>query len=241
MSDASLNPALADWTNRAAKRHADELSFRGLAKWVMSRRSTTLEVLSLPAGLWLWEQSLSQIFPDNRFRFHGVEQNGEVHRLMRERAKKLKGVLDTCVSPKPESLTQWMQRNAGGAAVDLAYFDWMGAWSEDKVSQVRVLFSSGLLAAEGIFRFTVGLSRGKNSKWEHLMQDLDTGGFHITDLRSGRSDIPQWKIYGVPQLVINLASEYGRKAKLVGAHVYTSYRNRLGQGVPEASFTLLVK
>lgn len=240
MADQSITPSDVDWANKAAKRYADELAFRTIAQWARSK-TDPVNILSLPADRWLWEANMADLFPDQTFVFFGVERDEVVHGRMTASAAAADGRrYDFRPCPQPEAAIDWIRREGAAVKLDMVYFDWMGSWSKSKASQLEQLFASDTLNKDSIFRFTAGLSRGKNASWEHLMDDVEKECFHIVDIRGGGSAIPEWRLYGVPKLAIDIAERWGRSMRLLSAHVYGGLRPNLGQSVPEISFTFSV-
>ena len=240
MANESANPAKLKWMNRVAKRHADEINFRPMAPWVIGKGRR--KILSLPAETFEWEKAYAAMFPDNSADFYGLEEVAPLHRRMKAYAKTLvsdKNYRYEAIG-KPMKALEFM--NLWPALQEkpfnMIYLDWMGTWGRDKDAQIRAMFKNGLLARHSLFRFTIGLARGRDDCWTHAA--TSPTDFHIVDIRGGGGKLPEWKMYGVPQRVIDTAEEYGRVAKLVTAQVYSTFTSIKRPGTPEVSFLFKV-
>lgn len=237
MANQTVDPAALNWFNRAAKRHADELSFRAMAHWIVNKKSAS--VLSLPASDWIWERQYVDNFPDAKVQFLGLEQNEEVWDRMGWAATKLNQLNDRhefITTDAPCSFMDFARHT--DRKFDVIYLDWMGTWSKDKLKQINIMFDKDMLKNDSIFRLTLGLNRGHPKSWEDL-GDVE-GDFHIVDIRGGGGELPSWKTHGVPALVEAVGHDFGRPTKLIAAHVYSSFHTRKA-AVPEIVFTFRVK
>lgn len=234
-----------NWFKRAAKRHADELCFRAMGPWVSSAPNGLIfRILSLPAGNWLWEKMFTEVFPHRRLLFTGIEQNNKVHGEMKKVGGRLNALsLGHVYQPFPKPISfadyvkHWEKRD--GVTFDMIYLDWMGTWGKDKLAQIEQIFEQDMLTKDALLRFTIGLNRGHPKAWADLHDVEDS--FHIVDIRGGGGPLPKWKMHGIPALVETVGADFGRKVKMVTAHVYSSYHDGNRSAVPEVSFLFRVK
>ncbi len=246
MATKNANPADLNWFKRAAKRHADELCFRAMGPWVSSAPNGMISrILTLPAGNWLWEKMFTDVFPHRKLVFTGIEQNDKVFAEM----KKMGGRLSALSADhtfeafqKPISFAEYMKfwKTFDGGKFDMIYLDWMGTWGKDKYAQIEQIFEQDMLTKDSLLRFTIGLNRGHPKAWADL-NDVADDSFHIVDIRGGGGPLPKWKMHGIPALIETVGADYGRKVKMVTAHVYSSYHDGNRAAVPEVSFLFRVK
>jgi hypothetical protein len=246
MATKNANPEDLNWFKRAAKRHADELCFRAMGPWVTKApRKQVRSVLSLPAGNWLWERMLADVFPQHRFLFNGIEQNEKVFDVVQSMGVKLNQLYDNHTFrsfERPISFSDYVKIWSESRAVsfDMIYLDWMGTWGRDKCDQIDQIFNEDMLAEDSLLRITIGLNRGNPKSWSEL-SEVEYADFHIVDIRGGGSPLPKWKVHGIPALIEAIGSDYGRTVRLVTAHAYSSYHDGNRSAVPEISFLFRVR
>ena len=241
MSNQSKNPSLALWNKRAAKRFVDEQIFRCMASWKLPKKNLC-NVLSLPAGSWFWERDFTAAFPNAKINFVGVERNSTVLKTMRRNAdslNKLNRRHKFIPVDHPVDLADFLKDT--DEVFDMIYLDWMGTWATDKFNQIKTILDREILRKGGLLRLTMALNRGKPSVWKTLCSEYDPTLIGVQDMRAGGndfSDLPQWKVYGVPGLIIREAAERGVKLKLVSNIAYVSRETPTARGTSELSVVL---
>ena len=235
MANESKNPSQVLWNKRAAKRYVDELVFRCISSWKLPRK-TSCQILCLPASLWFWEREFTTAFPDVPVAFTGIERNATVLRNMKKNAVGL-NVLSKSQKflpvSKPVELHEFLKTT--DQIFDIMYLDWMGTWSTEKFNQIRTVMSRELIRKGGLLRLTMSLTRGKPKLWKPLCSEFDADLIGFQDVRCGGGELPDWKVYGIPELIVREAATYGIKLKIVSNIAYISRDTPTSRGTSEIS------
>jgi hypothetical protein len=218
----TTNRTYLNWLTRMAKREADSLVFRCLASWALTEGKK--RILTLPGAEWLWEREFLQYYPDYPIEFLGLESNSRIAKRMRDAVAFSPAPRPHKFNPHPQNLSfedyaESFKPKDG--AFDMIYLDWRGAWGEDKLNQLRLLFLRGMLKAGGYFRFTVCLTPGKLSRAEHF--DDEQQSFHFGDILGGGDRNSKWQAHGVPAIAIAVARKEGYHMEPVAMQYYQSY------------------
>ncbi len=230
----TADPSKMSWDKRAAKRFVDEIVFRAMEKDFVGKRKVH-HILTLPAADWTWEREFALTFYKTKAVFTGVERDAEVHKGMCKQAKRHNVAHDIHVfNPvlKPIELNQFLL--ATPQEFDMIYLDWMGTWCEEKFKQLHTLLQRNLVKPGGLMRLTLSLNRGKKDVWAPLCDTspIITG---VQDLRCGGKELPEWKVFGIPGLIVETAANYGYQARLLSNLVYNSRSGALARATPEIS------
>jgi hypothetical protein len=239
MATINKDVTKARWDSRAAKRFVDELTFRAMAPWAMTGPKLK-RILSLPAADWLWERSFTTTFPKNWATFVGVEKSQPVWRKMKATAENQSTVNRNhqfVPCPRATDMAKFLAETP--EKYDMIYLDWMGTWSVAKERQLISIFKRRLLNKGGLLRMTMALDRGKKSIWAPYCEE-DSAIMGFQDLRGVNTPLPEWKVYGIPRMIMNTAEDLGVKLKLISAIAYTSREHPLKKGTPESSFIFRV-
>ncbi len=98
-----------------------------------------------------------------------------------------------------------------------------------------------LTANDAMLRLTLSLERGQPPAWDDVITSDHWIDFQLVDIRGGSGKLPEWKVYGIPGLII----EWGinllcRDIRLVSAAVYKSRSDLTARGANEISFLMRV-
>jgi hypothetical protein len=234
MATINKDPNLTMWNKRAAKRFVDEQVFRCITQWQMTRK--ICNVLSLPAKEWLWERDFAVSFPNMRANFYGIERNTEVLETMRKTSQNL-NKLHThhkfLPVDQPIDALQFLQTT--NDVYDFIYLDWMGTWSTEKFKQIQAVLDRDVLRKGGFLRLTMALGRGKAARWASRLPDYDQEICGVQDMRAGGGILPEWKVYGIPGLIMQEAKLRGVKLKMVSNIAYISRNIPTERGTSEMS------
>jgi hypothetical protein len=235
MANQSKNPSTILWNKRAAKRYVDEEFFHSISSWELPK-SKFCNVLSLPASQWYWEREFTATFPNAPVKFTGVERNAKVLKAMKKSAESLSTLNKKhkfVPVDKPTDVQEFL--NNTEESFDIIYLDWMGTWSHDKYKQIKTIINRDLLKKHGFLRLTMSLNRGHPKVWRTLCSQYDESLIGVRDMRGGGSELPAWKVYGVPGLIMKEAFENGVRLKLVSNMVYISRETPTSRGTSELS------
>lgn len=235
-----INTAEIEWGTRFAKRYAEDLGFRSMAAWALSKAQ--MNILSFPASEWLWERAFSAVFPGGKKSFYGIEVDPQVY-------DKMRGIGDRQPAMYPDHELMPL-RNCSflelaksfhadtDVRFDMIYLDWMGAWSKDKQKQIIRLFEKDMLAPDSMLRFTIALNRDKPADWEDLM-NVEHNNIAVVDLRGGGSELADWRTYGIPALVASIGADFGRKVKPIIVHTYYNHTAKMSTPIGAFQFRVI--
>lgn len=224
------------WDSRYAKRHVDDMMF-GLMRNDIGRLRWC-RVLSLPAADLVWEQMLASYFKDVICDFTCIERDAEVFRAMLSKTRTLKNKLDPCIFKSykmdVKDYFDCSKFRLKASRFHLVYLDFMGTWGRDKYDCLAGMFASGALADHSYLRTTFQANRGHGSIWESVAEHVEN--LQVWDLRPEGDPIADWKMYGIPGIIVDLARAYGIRMKPVKAAIYRSQNGNSGRPVPQITF-----
>lgn len=226
------------WTNRISKRFIDAEAFHCLFDCGLPKKRC--KVLSLPAKDWFWERDFVATFPSANFEFVGLERDARIFRGMQKNAAIFNELNRRHVFrpvDEPTDVKDFVKQTSD--SFDVIYLDWMGTWSTDKLTQICRIFENDLLRKNGVLRLTFALNRGKPGKWKPICDDYDPRLIGFRDLRGGGGPLPEWKIYGVPGLIMQLAHERGNRLRIIHNVAYLSRATPTSRGSSELSVMFL--
>jgi hypothetical protein len=224
MSKASqtADPSAIEWANVTAKRVVEDVTHRGMAIDVMDMGSR-VRVLSFPAAGWIWEQNLMDRFRKIKFDITGIERDPVVHKRSVRTSKSIE--TGRCsMHPKPCDLRTYLGSAAWKDTFDIIYLDWMGTWSSEKKQDLRQLFSQPTrLNKGGLLIMTMSLNRGYTNTIGQLSEFADNPIALTTYDERGRDvHTSGIRVRGIPQWIMDEASQHGITMSSIMANVYYS-------------------
>lgn len=220
------DPNAQRWDANREKREADAALFKMICFDLLQQAGLVLkfvDALTLPASTWKWERSLAEAFPNLYFDFMGVEKDEKVYRKMSVNSSRY----GSNFRPyrKPTSIKRFLQE-ASPLAFDLIYYDWMGAWSNDKKSDLDATFGCDALRPGGLLITNVMLSRGQPHNLKELKAFPKELSIPFLDMRGRDTFLHHPKVTGIPQWISQMAEEkHDMQMTPVGALVYYSQAN----------------
>lgn len=232
MSSRSKKPATIQWQAIAAKREADQVTFRIAAVDILALKGS-VKVLSFPSTSWLWEQSLAEFFSPKRFHFTGVERDAAAYR------KSLRNQIPGSNLIKADVM-ELLQDTAGAKGFGIIYLDWMGSWSKEKMANLNTLFSvPERLRTGGLLICTLALNRGRYESMGPIEQMAIDRPFVTYDGRGRDRHTSSFRVKGIPEWVVQAADEKGVKLRPLMANVYYSETGLSTNVTPMVQFMFL--
>lgn len=199
-----------------------------------AKKGEGVRVLSLPAGQWLWETSMRDEFPDVKFEFTGIEEDPEVHcRLASSSALRDDSFRTTMW---PTSVRDYV--STGPGQFDIIYYDWMGAWSDDKVSDIYATLEQNTLAVGGMLILTVSLNRGTGDELRILKEYPAELPCAFVDARQRNYYVSNHRVCGIPRRISDLAVSFGQVITPSLLEVYYPNSGLTSNASPQLRITL---
>lgn len=222
LASYSTPPEEFNWKTKHTKRECDGKIIQFFKDYLLDQEhQNPVRVLSFPAGDWMWEDRVQYEFDHLNIHFTGVERDPYVYRKAAKSASKIKNgqLFNTDVAQVlNQTKKPW----------NIAYLDYMGTWSREKVAHMYALAQKDLC---DVLIITIALCRGRPETMDsvfNLLRRSNTPKFFETIDNDTRIIIQEEsmsdaKIRGVPLHIHNIFREFGIFMRLHGGFVYESY------------------
>lgn len=244
------------WKQRTDKRMNDLFLNKYFIPIMRSKQE--VNVLSMPAARWLWERSLIDFFPDNKFKFLGVERNPEIYSLAKSTAYQLnyqnKKRARFSMAKSVGQLGEAIKRADGtgipeDSVFDIIYADYMGTWTRDKLDDIHAIYSNNYnCPRKSTFVMTLSLCtrntvdfcnetvRFGQSIPDAQKVDIDDDHIHRRISKKTYSEDVFPLVQSIAAKVMAVGMEYGKLIKAHPPHIYYGPRGIFVNCLPQVSF-----